>query len=497
MSTAQKQLKGVCPTGVEGLDEVLCGGLPSNRLYLVEGHPGAGKTTLALQFLQEGVRLGERSMYITFSETREEIEAVALSHGWDLEKLDLFELSAIEAQLHGETENTFFHPSDVELNRRTKALVEEIERVQPVRLVFDSLSEMRMLAETPLRYRRQVLELKQFLAGRKCTVLLLDDRTAHDNDMQVKSIVHGILRLNRSSPEYGIARRQVSIEKLRGVKFREGNHDLVIVKGGMKVFPRLIPGEYHPAFQRETFSSGIAELDAILGGGLDRGTSNMFMGPPGTGKSTLAMKFAEQFAKRGEPVQMFIFDETIETLLARSDQLDLNMRAHVEAGKIRICQIDPAEISPGELAHRIRDGVIKDGVRMVVIDSINGYLNAMPEERYLSLQLHELLSFLNQHGVITIMVLAQQGLVGVMQSTVDLTYLADTAVLLRYFEARGEVRQALSVIKKRSGNHERTIREIRVGKGGIQVGPPLREMHGVLSGTPTVSAPTPESIASA
>lgn len=474
-----------CTTGTAGLDAILGGGLPHNRIYLIQGDPGVGKTTLALKFLLEGERLGERGLYITLSETREELEMVAESHGWNLKGINLFELAAMQDALQGETDNTFFHPSEVELNRTTKALLDEVERLEPVRIVFDSLSELRMLAETPLRYRRQILQLKQFFAGRKCTVLLLDDRSAGARDLQIESIAHGVVSLNRSSPEYGISRRQLQVQKIRGVKFRDGNHDFIIQRGGLTIFPRLVAAEHHVEFKRESFPSGIAELDALLGGGLDRGTSNMFMGPPGTGKSTIAIKFAMAAAKRREKVIFFSFDETIGTLMNRAASLGMDMEPQIKSGLIQVEQVDPAEISPGELAHRISEAVTRDKIRMVVIDSINGYLNAMPAERYLSLQLHELLAFLNQQGVITIMVLAQQGLMGTMQSIVDLTYLADTVIMLRYFEARGEVKQALSVIKKRSGNHERTIREIKVSKQGMEVGPPLTQMQGVLTGTPT------------
>jgi len=486
------QLSSRCVTGIEGLDDILGGGLPRNRLYLVQGDPGVGKTTLALQFLLEGVRAGETSLYITLSETKQELEVVAASHGWKLDQINLFELSAIEARLKGETENTFFHPSEVELNRTTKALLDEVERVKPTRVIFDSLSEMRMLAETPLRYRRQILQLKQYFAGRKCTVLLLDDQSSGTQDLQIESIAHGVLTLQRTSPEFGISRRHLLIQKIRGVKFREGHHDFIIQKGGLMIFPRLVAAEHHVAFSRESFPCGIPEFDALLGGGLDRGTSNMFMGPPGTGKSTIAIKFARSAAERGEKVLFFIFDETMGTLFNRASHLGMDIEADVKSGMICLEQIDPAEISPGELAHRIRAAVVKDKIRMIIIDSINGYLNAMPAERYLNLQLHELLAFLNQQGVITIMVLAQQGLVGNMQSSVDLTYLADTVVLLRYFEERGAVKQALSIIKKRSGNHERTIREIKVGKNGIEVGQPLTGLQGVLTGTPSFLEPSRE-----
>jgi circadian clock protein KaiC len=438
-----------------------------------------------MQFLLEGVKRQETGLYVTLSETKEEIVSVARSHGWDLGNVHLYELSKIEESIRGDSESTFFHPSEVELNRTTEALIEEVKRVKPARVVFDSLSEMRMLADTALRYRRQILQLKQFFAGLHCTVILLDDRSSGTQDLQVESIAHGVLVLTSESPEYGVARRQLCVMKVRGSEFREGSHDMILRRGGLIVFPRLVAGEHHRDFVREDFPSGIASLDALLGGGLGRGTSTMFMGPPGTGKSTLALLFVLAAAERGEKVLSFVFDETVGTLINRATQLGMKLGKHVESGMIKLEQVDPAEISPGELVDRIRQGVDEDDVRMVVIDSINGYLNAMPAERYLTLQLHELLSYLNQQGVITIMVLAQQGLVGTMQSTVDLTYLSDTVVLTRFYEARGELKQALSVIKKRSGNHERSIREMWVNKSGVCVGEPLTEMQGVLTGVPS------------
>ena len=477
-------------TGVAGLDEVLCGGLPRNRLYLIQGMPGVGKTTLALQFLLEGVRQGEPVLYITLSETKEELLEVADSHQWDLSGVTLFELSALEERLKGEVDTTFFHPSEIELQRTTQAYLEEVERVKPIRLVFDSLSEMRMLAETPLRYRRQILQLKQFFAGRKCTVLMLDDCSSSDHDLQIESLAHGVIQLTRSVVDYGTPRRQVTVQKIRGLKYREGHHDFIMRTGGVEVFPRLVAADLRANTALEAMPSGIGQLDTLLAGGLDRGTSTMFMGPPGTGKSTLALKFCHEAARRGEKALYYTFDETLPILHARTRMLGIDLRPSIDQGLLKIIPIDPAEISPGELAWRIQRAVLDEKVRVVALDSLNGYMNAMPEERYLQLQLHELLSFLNQHGVATLLVLAQQGLIGSMTSTVDLTYLADTVVLFRYYEMRGAVRQAVSVIKKRSGNHERTIREITISAKGIEVSEPLKEFHGVLSGIPQLpSAP--------
>jgi circadian clock protein KaiC len=476
-----------CSTGVDGLNTILGGGFPRDRIYLIQGSPGVGKTTLALQFLLDGAHSGERGLYITLSETKDELDGVARSHGWDLDGIALYELSAMEDKLRGETESTFFHPSEIELNRTTEIILAEIERINPSRLVFDSLSEMRMLAETPLRYRRQILRLKQFLAGRKCTVLFLDDCGSNDHDVQ--SIVHGVISLKRRSPEFGAARRQVNVAKIRGVRFIEGNHDYNIETGGMVVFPRLVASAHRNAFEAGRLLTGNAPLDKLLGGGIDRGTSTMLMGPPGCGKSTLATMVAFVAAEQGQKVLFFSFDEISATLLSRSANLGMDLTQHVERGNVRLEQIDPAEVSPGELTDRIRLASLAKQADVVIIDSINGFLNAMPEERHLVLQLHELLAFLNQQGAITIMVLAQQGVVGPMQSSVDLTYLADTVVLLRYFELKGAIHQAISVMKKRSGNHERTIREFSVGAGGVEVGDPLVNMHGVLTGIPVINSP--------
>jgi len=475
-----------CTTGIPGLDEILNGGLLSNRLYLVQGSPGVGKTTLGLQFLLDGVKHGEPGLYITLSETREELEAVARSHGWDLDDLHLMELSAMQEQLQGDGDNTFFHPSEVELSRTTQMLLDRIAEVKPKRVIFDSLSELRLLAETPLRFRRQILDFKQSFSGRELTVLFLDDQTAGRDSQEIESIV------SRTTPAYGISRRQLIVQKMRGSKFREGNHDLVLDTGGMTIFPQLVAAEHRTTFERDCFASGIPQLDALLGGGLDRGASTMFLGPPGTGKSTLAAKFQHVAAQRGEKSLAFLFDETVETLIHRAAKLGMDMDEHIKSGMVRFQQVDPAEIAPGELAHRISTAVQNEGVRMVIIDSINGYLNAMPEERFLNLQLHELLKSLNQQGVITILILAQQGFMGPSQSSIDLTYLADSVLVLRYFEDHGSVKQAVSVIKKRGGNHERTIREMSVSRDGIRVGDPLTHMHGVLTGVPMVNGSGPE-----
>ena len=480
-------------TGIPGMDDILRGGLPRNCAYLVKGHPGVGKTTLALQYLLEGAKLGERGLYITLSETKRELENVARSHGWSLESISLFELSAMEQQLAAENQNTVFHPSEVELHQVTQVLLAEVERVNPARVVLDSLSELRLLSEDALRYRRQMLTLKQYFASRNCTVLFLDDHSSESGDLQVQSIVHGVFSLEKLSREYGASRRRLEVVKLRGVKFREGYHDYMIKTGGAVVFPRLVASEHNAEFKREPFASGITGLDSLLGGGLDRGTSSLFMGPAGTGKSTAALKFAAAAAERGENSVVFTFDESLGTMLNRCKMLGMDLAPHLRSGLVRSEQIDPAELSPGELTAKIMLAVNKEQVRMVVIDSLNGYMNAMPGEEYLILHLHELLSYLNQQGIVTILTLAQHGLVGNMQSPVDLTYLGDTIVLFRYFETTGEVRKAVSVIKKRSGDHETFIRELSSKDGALTVGKPLAQFHGLLTGIPTIlNGPLPD-----
>jgi circadian clock protein KaiC len=478
-------------TGIAGLDHILNGGFTAHRIYLVEGDPGAGKTTLALQFLIEGRRAGESVLYVSLSETNEELEQVARSHGWSLEGIHTHELMALSEAVRPETRSRLFHPSDVELADTMRAILSEVERRKPTRVVLDSLSEMRLLAQDRLRYRREVLALKQFFIGRNCTVLLLDDRTAADNDLQLHSLAHGVLTLQHLAQEYGAERRRLRVMKMRGSPFRGGYHDFLIRTGGLEVFPRLVAAEHHGEVAPQPLQSGIAALDALLGGGLDRGTSALLMGPAGAGKSSIAVQFAVAAAKRGERSAIFAFDEGRATLLKRSAGLGMDLREPLESGRVRVQQIDPAELSPGEFTQRIRRAVERDGVRIVVIDSLNGYMNAMPEERYLTVQLHELLTYLGQRGVVTLMVVAQMGLLGHgMQTPIDASYLADTVIALRYFEAAGQIRRAVSVIKKRSGFHEDTLREMTLGAGGLRVGQPLSEYHGVFSGIPQVGAPS-------
>jgi circadian clock protein KaiC len=473
-----------CITGIEGLDDILGGGFPRNRLYLIQGDPGVGKTTLALKFLLEGAQRQERGLYITLSETKEELLEVAHSHGWSLDQIAIMELSAIEGELLQEAQNTLFHPSEVELNRTTKLVLDQVQKMRPVRLVFDSLSEMRLLAETALRYRRQMLALKQFFAGRQITVLLLDDRTSGEGDLQVQSIAHGVLCLEKLPLDYGVERRRLKVVKMRGLKFRGGYHDFIIRQGGLQVFPRLVASEHHRPFKRESISSGLSPLDALLGGGLDRGTSSLLMGPAGAGKSTLAMQYALAMAGRGEPVVLYTFDESMGTLIARAQEIGMNIQTHIDSKIVAVHQVNPAELSPGQFATRIREAVEHDHAKLLIIDSLNGFMNAMPDEKFLSIQMHELLSFLGQQGTLTILTMAQHGLMGSMTAPVDLSYLADTVVLLRYFEAMGRVRKAISVIKKRSGRHESTIREFIISREGIEVGEPLIEFQGVLTGVP-------------
>jgi circadian clock protein KaiC len=473
-------------TGIAGLDDILGGGIPKGHLYLVEGEPGTGKTTLALQFLLEGVSRGEKGMYITLSESKKELEQVARSHGWSTDVLSIYEMIPPDEDLSSEAQYTVFHPSEVELADTITAIMQQIETVNPERIVLDSLSEFRMLARDALRYRRQILALKRHFAGLNCTVLLLDDRSAEGgaNDLQLQSIAHGVIKLQSLERDFGIRRRRLEIHKLRGSKFREGYHDYSMRTGGISVFPRLIASEHKAGFERKCVESGLQELDDLFRGGIDTGTSTLLMGPAGCGKSTIALRYAVSAAERGEKAIIFTFDESLATLTGRANGLGMDVTKHINAGLLEIEQIDPAELSPGEFVSRICRLVEEQNLRVVVIDSLNGFLNAMPHEQFLAMQLHELLAYLSQQGVATLLTMAQHGFFGVTESPIDVSYLADTVLLFRYFEQAGAVRQALSVVKKRSGPHERTIRELIFGEGCIVVGPPLDEFDGVLTGNP-------------
>jgi circadian clock protein KaiC len=476
-------------TGVAGLDDVLSGGLARSRLFLIEGMPGSGKTTLALQVLRAAAARGEPVLYVTLSETEAELRAVGASHGWTLDGIALQELIPSQDSLDPDQQYTLFHASEVELGATIKEILTTVERLNPTFVVFDSLSELRLLSGNALRYRRQILALKQFFAGHGCTALLLDDMTATDQDLQTQSIAHGVIHLEVSHPDYGSERRRLRVVKYRGTQFRGGYHDYVIERGGIRVFPRLVAAEHRRASGRVRLPSEVPELDALLGGGLEEGTSTLLVGAAGTGKSTLAAQFATAAAGRGQRTALFVFDEGPTTLLSRCDGLGIGLAAQIDAGLVSVQQVDPAELTPGEFTHRIREAV-REKVSLVVIDSLNGYLNAMPGERFVTIQLHELLMYLGQQGVATILVAAQHGMIGSqMQTPVDASYLADAVILLRYFEAAGEVRQAISVVKKRGSRHERTIREFKLDERGIRVGEPLRDFRGILTGVPVYEGP--------
>lgn len=475
-------------TGVTGLDEILEGGLPRDRLFLIDGIAGAGKTTLSMQFLLAGVAAGERAMYVTLAETKDELDAVATSHGWKIDDIAVYELLS-ESGLGAEDETTIFHPADIELAETMRTLLAEIERVDPDRVVIDSLSELRLQAQSALRYRRQILALKQHFAGRHTTVLMLDDRTTSNQDVQLHSVAHGVITLDQRAPEYGGDRRRLRVNKIRGMKVQGGYHDFNIRTGGLVVFPRLVASQHIEPFKEGSVSSGVAELDALLGGGLDRGSSAVLMGPPGSGKSVISTQFAIAAAARGENAAIFAFDETQRTVRARVAKLGMKLDGH--PGTVTLQQIDPAEMPPGEFAASVRHAVEQQRARVVVIDSLNGYLNAMPQENYLTLQLHELLAYLSQQGVLTLLVVAQHGIMGVIETPVDISYLADAVLLLRHFESGGRLRRAVSVLKKHGGAHESTIRELYIGPVGLRLGPALDEFQGVLSGTPAFASPDP------
>ncbi len=471
-------------TGIAGLDNILGGGLTPDRVYLIEGEPGTGKTTTGLQFLVEGAKSGESTVYITLAETAAELKGVAESHGWDLDGIHIQEVLPSENLLLPEAQYTMFHPSEVEMGSTTQRILAVVEERKPTRVVLDSLSELQLLADSPLRYRRQVLALKQFFASRSCTVMLLDDRTAAGIDLQVRSIAHCVITLEQSVKEYGSERRRVRVVKYRGVSFRGGLHDYDIRYGGICVYPRLVAAESRVMGKRDQLKSGLSELDLLLGGGLEEGTSTLIAGPPGTGKSSLACQFVAAAAERGQASAMFLFEEAVNNLLNRADGLGMGVRQAYDRGALTIQQVDPAELSPGQFATAVCKAA-DEGAKVVVIDSINGYLNAMPDERFLTTHLHELLTYLGQRGVVTVLVGVQQGMLGGnMSTTVDASYLADNVLMLRYFEHDGEVKQAVSVFKKRGSLHERTIRQFGMSAQGIHVGDVLRGFRGILTGVP-------------
>jgi circadian clock protein KaiC len=476
-------------TGIADLDDILGGGLTENRVYLVEGTPGSGKTTIALQFLLEGRKRGERGLYITLSETAMELREVARSHKWDLDGIELFELIT-EDGLDPEAEQSILEPSEVELGETIQGVISCVDRLKPTRVVFDSLSEMRLLAQNSLRYRRQILALKQYFSTRQCTVMMLDDRSSETGDVQLHSIAHGVITLEQTAQEYGTERRRLRVVKMRGVKYRGGFHDFVIETGGVAVFPRLIAAEHHTAFVEQLKTTGVERLDGMLGGGIAAGTNALFTGPSGVGKTSTAVRCCLTALERGDKVAYFLFDEGRATMLARARSMNMDVQPHIDSGKLKVTQIDPAELSPGEFASWVR-AAVDDGAKFVVIDSLNAFLQAMPGEKYLLLQMHEMLSYLNQQGVITLLILGQHGIIGDVRSDVDLSYLSDTIMLFRYFEAQGEMLKALSVAKSRTTAHETSIREFRLGSSGLVIGEPLRDFEGVLTGLPTYRGETP------
>lgn len=473
-------------TGVAGLDKILNGGLPRKRVYLAQGEPGTGKTTLGMQFLLEGLAQGESVLLVVLSESREEIMSIAESHGLSLENVHILELKGEDVQLAVEEEYTAFHPAEVELGHTVQVLLDEVERVKPTRVVIDSLSEMRLLAHDPLRYRRQIVALKHFFVQRDCTVLFLDDPASKIGEHQFQTLAHGVISFERLPPEYGRARRRIQIAKLRGVNFHDGYHDCVIATGGLIVYPRLIPAESRSnSYHTEKVSCGVNELDALLAGGPERGTSTLIVGAAGVGKTSLCLQYIVAAAKRGERSAMFCFDERLDSLLGRADGMGLSIRNYVAEGLVIIHQIDPAVMSPGQLINLVQHAVEEQDARIVVLDSLNGYLHSMPGDRFLILQMHELLTYLGEHGVLSLLVIPQHGLLGAsIGAPVDISYLADTVLLIRYFEYSGRVRKAISAVKTRGGPHEDVIREYCLSSSGVTVGEPLTDFQGVLTGTP-------------
>jgi circadian clock protein KaiC len=472
-------------TGSKALDDILAGGYERSRVHLIEGRPGSGKTTLALQFLMAARERGEHTLYVTLSEGRDELTGAAATHGWSLDGIEIYELVPPELSLDPTREQSVVYSSDLELGETVRLVMDCVERVKPDCVVFDSLSDIRLLAGSPLRYRRQVLALKHYFTGKDITVIFVDDLTEEMDDANLHSLVHGVVRLEQLTIAYGAERRRLRVFKMRGRAFRGGYHDYIIRKGGVRIFPRLVAAEHNAGFdEQEPVTSGVAGLDRLLAGGLDRGTSTLIMGPAGCGKSTLALQYVCAALDRGEKAIFISFDETRRNFYKRASGLHIDIDSREE--NFEFMQVDPAELSPGELSGLIRERVT-EGVSVVVLDSLSGYQNAMPEEQFMLLQMHELLTYLNQQGVLTILVLAQHGLVGAMQSPVDLTYLSDTVLLLRYFEAGGELKRAISVVKKRTGGHEPYIREYRIDKQGLRVGEPLSHFSGILTGVPQYS----------
>ncbi|MBJ6120411.1 AAA family ATPase [Sphingomonas sp. BT553] len=471
---------------MKGLDDILNGGLTPDRMYLVEGTPGTGKTTLGLGFLLAGAEVGDTGLYITLAETEVELRAVAKTHGWSLDALTLFEMVPVDG-LGEDQEQTLLHPSEVELGETIRDMMAKVDELRPTRVVIDSLSELRLLAQSPIRYRRQILALKHFFSTRQCTVLFLDDKSASGSDLQLHSIAHGVIALEQVLSGFGAQRRRLHVVKMRGVRFRGGYHDFEIERGGLCVYPRLVAAEHDAREAGDTVSTGSSELDALLGGGLVPGTATLLTGPAGVGKTTASVQCMVAALKRGEKAAYFLFDERLPTLMTRSAALGMDLQPYLDSGTLSIRAIDPAEMSPGQFAGSIQAAVEEDGARVVIIDSLNAYLQSMPNEQFLVLQMHEMLTYLGQKGVVSLLILGLHGVMGDIRSDVDLSYLSDTVVQLRYFEAHGEVRQAISVIKTRTARHERAIREFQIGSNGLQVGKPLHDFQGVLTGVPTFS----------
>jgi circadian clock protein KaiC len=471
-------------TGIQGLDEILGGGLPPGQIYLVEGESGAGKTTLGLQFLLAGQRRGERTLWITLSETERQLRQTAQSHGWSLDGIEVCNPITADGVRHGEEKYSFFSPADVELEQIRQAIVAATERVRPSRVVFDPFSDVRHLAREVLHYRRQVLSLREFFNEHGCTVLLMQELTRGTaGDLQAEALVHGYMTLHQDAPEYGGQRRRVRVHKMRAMRFRDGYHDFSIQTGGIEVYPRLLAPPHVDKHPEQAISSDVVELDSLLGGGMDRGSSLLIMGAAGVGKSTLATQYAVAGARRGEKAIVFIFDESVRSFRARAEKLGFPIAALLEDGTLTLLQVDTAEVSAGRFTNMVMQAV-EGGVRTVVIDSLTGFLNSMPEERFLVAYLHELLTTLGQRDVLTILTLAQHGLVGEVAAPIDLSFLSDTVLLIRYFEAFGKIRRAISAVKKRAGAHENTVREMRIEAGGIHIGEPLTHFQGVLSGVP-------------